>query len=152
MKTIETEVLINSMKTRINLRGKNRKTCSHTVKIYIFLALLFLTGYNGKGQTYSSIKVFKNLSHGRQKPLESYNESGFISIDTLKANITIASKNDCVLIQGHSMKKLGHNKYRFHKYDHNKSDFEMELFKDSAILQTHVAFWSSGYKYTIILK
>jgi len=152
MKTRGNGMLINSVETKINLPHSNSKICSHTVKIYFFLALFFLTSYDGKSQTFNSIRVFKNLSHGRQKPLESYNEIGFIFIDTLKANISIASENDCVLIEGHSMKKLGDHKYRFHKYDHNKSDFEMEIFKDSAILQTHVAFWSSGYKYTIILK
>jgi len=53
------------------------------------------------------------------------------------------------MIQGHSMKKLSDNRYRFHKYNKENSDFELEIFADSMTLHTHLSFWSPNFKYNI---
>ena len=118
------------------------------ILITIFCSITLLS-YN---QTYTSFIVQKIEKSGISKPIQTSNDIGSIDLDTLHEVISIMASNGQIIIEGHSMKKLSENKYRFHKYNKENSDFEIELFKDSAILYTQQALLFNGYKFKTIFQ
>lgn len=116
------------------------------MKTLIFI-ILSTTCMYGHGQTYKSVTVYDNK---KSTPLQSVIDTGYIQIDTIKGTISIESIKDGVLIQGHSMKRLSANNYRFHKYNRENTDFELEVYPDSMVLHTQLAFWAKGFKYKTV--
>lgn len=119
------------------------------MKAGILLILFSIIISSGYSQAYKSFAVYQNKKNGTQKALQSLPDSGWIHIDVIKKYIEIVSQKDGILIQGHSMQKLSGNRYLFHKFDKEKSDFELEIFTDSMTLHTHMSLWSPGFKYNI---
>jgi hypothetical protein len=118
----------------------------------ITVLVLFTVTWNAYNQNYSGFTVMKTDKNGTSEPIKSINHAGFVVLDTLKKQMTIATINGEIIIEGHSMKKLSDTRYRFHKYNKENSDFEVEFYKDSVVLYTHLALLHSGFKYKTVFQ
>ena len=122
------------------------------MKPRILIIVFCVIGSLGYSQAYTKLTVYQNKKNGTQTIIQSVDDRGGINIDLKKHTILIESVGDGIIIQGHSMKQLTANRYRFHKYNKENTDFEVEVFDDSVILYTQLAFWFSGFKYKTIFQ